>query len=187
MLDRSTANLFQDDPPDRLPPEPPPALFEGDGTPAGPTVAPASRAARDIPRFTFLRVGRGARARTAWRIARHFLTALLIVLTVSRLAAGNCGSANTPHANPIMPSGPVHHRPLQPAAIAKHPLVRRPSSPARRRPRRVAASARSPSRTPPISPAVVTSTVAAPVPGETPGTRPMASTHGEGQEFGFEH
>jgi hypothetical protein len=196
MLDRSTPNLFQADrPPDGLQ-ETPAAPLEDAGIPARPTVAHA-RTERGHS-FTLPRPWRGAGslawgARAAWRSARHLLTPLLIVLAVSRLAAGGCSSLSASDAtrpNPVAPTLSAAHvrRPAARTVPARRVACRRPIRHAHRRrpPAPPVTTPRWAPRTPPISPAAALATIA-PSPSGTPVPDPKVGTDGEGQEFGFEH
>jgi hypothetical protein len=188
MLDRSTPNLFQAEQP--AAPEPPPRPLEDVDTQVDPEAPPPSGDAREWPTFTFAQLGgpHRARARAAWRTARRFLTLLLIVLAVFRLAAGGCGtpSAPTPSAVTARPPGVRAHL-ARPAPVKRVLAAKRPTRRAlqHRRPP-VLATPRPVAHISPVPPAPAPSTIAAP-PAETPATQPVAATPGEGQEFGFEH
>lgn len=187
MLDRSTSNLFQAEPSDASP-EPPPTLFEEAGAQAAPSIP--ARARRQRPTFTFHRFGARLRNRigAAWRHARYFLTPLLIVLAVYRLAAGGCSSPSAPTPNAVTPRGSSARvqRVLAKALPTKRGVPEKPHvgrAHRSREPTRANAAAASLSR---VSPTPAPATIAAP-PGETRAARPVAATHGEGHEFGFEH
>jgi hypothetical protein len=194
MLDRSTQNLFQAAPPTDCPLDPPPVL-ESEGEPSGSPSPRPMRAARSRQAFISPRLyAPAARAKAAWRKARHFLPPLLVIVTVARLAAGGCGSPSTPSSLALVKPG-VHIKPPATRASA----TSRVSTP---RPRGAVASAQQRRRyrqsvravtsvapqpnTLPTSPAAVIPK-AAPPSGEATAVQPSAMTRDAGQEFGFEH
>jgi hypothetical protein len=191
MLDRSTTNLFQAEPPDALP-EPPPTPGEDADVPADSTVPTPAEIRQQPPTSAFPQFGacHRARARTAWRNARHFLTPLLIVLAVSRLATGGCNSESAPTPSAVTPrpfgvrahlARPAHAKSVVPS---KRPAVRTHQHRRYRQSRPVTSVAPQPNGLP-TSPAAVIPK-AAPPSDEATAVQSSATTRGGGQEFGFE-
>jgi hypothetical protein len=192
MLDRSTTNLFQAEPPDALP-ESPPTPFEGAEVPADSAVPTPAEIRQPPPTFAFPQLGacHRARARTAWRNARHFLTPLLIVLVVSRLATGGCNSESAPTPSAVTPrpfgvrahlARPAHAKSVVPS---KRPAVHTHQHHRYWKSARPVISVAPHPNALPTSPAAVTPK-AAPPSGEATAVQSSATTRGAGQEFGFE-
>jgi hypothetical protein len=192
MLDRSTTNLFQAEPPDASP-ESSPASLEDADVPADSTVPTPAEIRQRSPTSVFPLFGarHRARATTAWRNARHYLTPLLIVLAVFRLATGGCNSesASTPSAVTPRPFGvrarlarPAHAKSVVPS---KRPAVRTHQHHRYRQSARPVTSGAPQPNALPTSPAAVIPK-AAPPSGEATAVQSSATTRGGGQEFGFE-
>ena|SRR5580700_2351552 len=191
MLDRST-NLFQAEPPDVLP-EPPLTPLEDADVPVDSAVPTPAEIRQQPPTSAFPQLGarHRARARTAWRNARHFLTPLLIVLAVSRLATGGCNSESAPTPSAVTPrpfgvrahlARPAHAESVVPSKL---PAVRTHQHHRYRRSARPVTSVAPLPNALPTSPAAVIPK-AAPPSGEAAVVQSSATTRGGDQEFGFE-
>jgi hypothetical protein len=192
MLDRSTTNLFQAEPPDALP-ESPPTPFEDADVPTDSAVPMSAEIRQQPPTFAFPQLGarHRARARTAWRNARHFLTPLVIILAVSRLATGGCNSESAPTPSAVTPrpfgvraylARPAHTESVVPSKLSavrihQHHRYRRSARP-------VTSVVPQPNALPTLPAAVIPE--AAPPSGEAIAVQSSATTRGAGQEFGFE-
>lgn len=187
MLDRSTSNLFEAEPPDASG-EPEPTLFQEAGTPAAPPTPPPARRPRAT--FSFPRFGARLKNRSGagWRNARHFLTSLLIILAVSRLAAGGCSSTSAPTPS----AGPARSLLVQvkrvPAQVHhdRHGGTHRPQIRRFQKSRKPILATATATRPSPVASTPARGTIAAPT-GVTPAAEPAAAAPSKGQEFGFEH